>query len=84
MSEQKNKCGTCVHFDEQYRYLNGIQRSAGYGWCALKSEYPAQSEANQGYSPPPGCKVAEGDLAKPVIVYADRVHLGCLNHTENA
>lgn len=79
MSEAKNKCGNCVHFDEQHRYLNGTQKSAGFGWCALKSEYPAQSEQNQGYAPPPGCKVVDGPLAKPVIVYADRVELACLD-----
>lgn len=78
MSDNKNVCGKCVHFDEQFRFLQGVMRSAGYGWCALKSKYPAQSENNQGYAPPPGCQVAEGDLAEPVIVYGDKVQIDCL------
>jgi|GEM_PF-4907472 len=74
----KNKCGNCVHFDEQFRNLNGMQRSAGYGWCALKSKYPRQTEAHQGFASPPDCEYTEGNLAEPYIVYGDKVHIGCL------
>lgn len=77
-NKKKNVCGSCVYYDEQHRYLNGVQKSAGYGWCSNKSEYPSTSEQHQGYAAPPDCKVSEGALAKPYIVYPDKVQLNCL------
>lgn len=75
-----NKCSACVHYDPQFIYPKGVQKPTGHGWCAAKSEYPGKKEPNQGFVNPDGCKVAEGDLAKPFIVYGDKVVIGCLDY----
>lgn len=74
----KLKCSSCVHFDEQYKFVNGRRVPLWYGLCAKRTVYPAKEQDGQVF--PEGVKRAEeGQLAQPAIVQPGAVIPGCLD-----
>jgi hypothetical protein len=65
-------CNQCQHYDP----INKGAKGGKHGWCAVRSEYPAQEQSGQVF--PPGVKrVEEGALAKPHIVEGAKIVKNC-------
>ena len=67
------ECGKCESYDP---CLGPGERHIGRGWCVPRSEYPHQEEAGQVF-PPGVSRVAEGELAKPVLVEENEIVETC-------
>lgn len=67
-------CGKCKHFDPVLGPRNKVNP---FGWCAVKSVYPAKEGPGQVF-PPDVKRVDDASKpAKPFIVYQDKVETGC-------
>lgn len=69
-------CKDCVFFDLQYRGTIRGQRPTKHALCAARSTYPAEEQDTQVFHPQ-AKRVAPGELAKPVLVWADAVVRHC-------
>jgi hypothetical protein len=80
-------CKNCVHFDEQFRNLQEarsdgsravVRKSLWYGWCSVKSVYPAQEQDGQIFPlDVERREVEEQKLAKPHCVDKNKVLPHC-------
>jgi hypothetical protein len=75
-------CDTCEHFDPVMRgqTAKGGLKETRWGWCALRSAYPAKEGPGQKF-PANVQRVAVGELAKPFIVAKGHVQSNCKEHT---
>ncbi len=77
MSDNKNMCGECDHFDPVIRGMKETQ----WGWCSKKSVYPHKDAPGQ-VSPKGVARVENPeDLAKPHMVQKKDVKKGCTLYT---
>jgi hypothetical protein len=76
----KLKCKDCRFYDSIGAKGRG---SDSHGRCAVKSVYPAKEGPGQVF--PDGVRrVAEGELAKPFVVEADKVISSCVQVSPKA
>lgn len=76
-------CGQCVHYHTHFKTVHGKQVALQYGWCSLKSIYPTVDRDGQ-RAPEGAVRAPEGELAKPYIVWKDRVQLHCVQGIKSA
>jgi hypothetical protein len=73
----KMTCGECAFFDPARRIVQGQVQLKAFGHCAKKSLYPFKDQDGQ-VVPAGAARVAEGELARPVIVDRDKIVPECL------
>ena len=71
-------CKSCAHFDQQFKYRNGKRGDAWYGWCKVRSTYPAKEWDPARPFDVDVKRVAAGtDRSKPLVVRTDGTLADC-------
>lgn len=74
MSDNKSPCGQCKWYDP---IMGPRGKLNPFGWCSLKSIYPAREGVGQSFPPNVRRMDDPAKPAKPVVVHAERIEAHC-------